>query len=354
MLHVWICAGAGGDLRTHGNEAALALAAAGSPRTKLLLGPYACHHRPYAPPATTAPPHPIMDLLTLRVVVAVAESGSISAGSTRVHLAVGAASARISALEASSGVRFFERSSRGVQLTPAGHMLVQRARELLADADRLSVDLRDCSLGLQGHVRILANTSAILEILPARLQALARSHPLIKVDVEERPSPGIPLALLEGRADLGIVDIAHPLLGLTFRDLMTDTLVLVVPRGHRLAERASVSLNDTLDEDYVCPGDGTALTTRLVAAASLIGLPVKIRMQMRSFDAVCRMVAGELGVSVLPVEAITPQLAHLPILAVPLSDSWARRTHRLALREGVAPSAAVRSIVDALLQAKAG
>ncbi|MGZ5271196.1 MAG: helix-turn-helix domain-containing protein, partial [Ramlibacter sp.] len=67
-----------------------------------------------------------LDLLTLRVVLAVAESGSISAGSERLHLAVAAASARISALEASLGVRIFERSPRGVALTPAGRMLVQR------------------------------------------------------------------------------------------------------------------------------------------------------------------------------------------------------------------------------------
>jgi DNA-binding transcriptional LysR family regulator len=112
-------------------------------------------------------PIPI-DLVTLRLLVAVSDSGSISAGSERVSLALGAASARISSLEAATGVRIFERSSRGVQLTPTGHMLVQRSRELLADADRLMVDLRDYSTGLQGHVRILANASSILEILPRR------------------------------------------------------------------------------------------------------------------------------------------------------------------------------------------
>jgi len=111
-----------------------------------------------------------LDLLTLRVVIAVAESGSISAGSDRLQLAVAAASARISSMEAALGIRIFERSSRGVELTSAGRMLVQRGRELLADADRLATDLRDWSLGLAGHVRVLANASALLQVLPQRLE----------------------------------------------------------------------------------------------------------------------------------------------------------------------------------------
>ncbi|MEO7941142.1 MAG: LysR family transcriptional regulator [Burkholderiaceae bacterium] len=293
--------------------------------------------------------HLPMDLITLRLVVAVADCGSISAGSDRVRLALGAASARISSLEAATGVRIFERSSRGVLLTPTGHMLVQRSRELLADADRLAVDLRDYSQGFQGHVRVLSNASAILEMLPERLTQFARSHPHIRVDVEERPSPEIPLALLDGRADLGIVDIAHPLTGLEFQDLGRDTLVLVVPAGSALANLPAIALQDALTEDFICLTDGNALTTRLTAAAARIGQPIRMRMQMRSFDGICRMVAGGLGVGVLPIEALGPQLATLPIKAIALSDEWATRRLRLALREGVLPSAATRHLMKSLL-----
>lgn len=298
--------------------------------------------------------HTPMDLVTLRLLVAVADCGSISAGSDRVQLALGAASTRISALESATGVRIFERSSRGVQLTPTGHMLVQRSRELLADAQRLTMDLHDYSQGLQGHVRVLANASSILELLPDRLMQFSRSHPHIRVDVEERPSPEIPLALLDGRADLGIVDIAHPLMGLQFQDLGRDTLVLIVPERSPLATRSEVALQEALTEDFICLTDGNALTTRLTAAAAQIGQPVRMRMQMRSFDAICRMVAGGLGVGVLPIEALAPQLAALPIKAVPLSDPWARRSLRLALREGLPPSAATQHLMNVLLAAVLG
>ncbi len=292
--------------------------------------------------------NPPLDLVTLRVIVAVADGGSISAGSDRVGLALGATSARISALEASLGIRIFERSSRGVRLTPTGHMLVQRGRELLADADRLTLDLHEHSMGLQGHVRMLANASAIFEFLPERLEGFMRSHPLIRIDLEERSSPEIPLSLLEGRADLGIVDLAHPLQGLQFQDLYSDQLVLIVPKSHRLARAAQAALHELLDEDFICLTDGNAISGRLMSAAAVLGQTLKVRMQMRSFDAVCRMVAVGLGVGVLPLEAVAPQLAFLPLTAVPLSDPWAVRTHRLATREGVKPSAAAHSLIQAL------
>ena len=292
-------------------------------------------------------PEPI-DLTTLRVIVNAADAGSLSAAGERMGLAVAAASARVSQLEESLGFRVFERSPRGVQLTPAGHMLVQRSRELLADAQRLSLDLHDYSRGLQGQVRMLANASAMLEVLPARLERFVRAHPAIRLELEERSSPEIPLAVLEGRADLGVVDIAHAPQGIRFDAFFSDTLVLVVPAGHRFAKVRRAALAQALDEAFITLADGTALSNRLVAAAAEAGRPIRIRMQMRSFDAVCRMIAGGLGVGVLPLEAIAPQLAHLPLAAVPLADGWARRTHHLATRADGTLSPAARTLLQAL------
>lgn len=289
-----------------------------------------------------------LDLLTLRVVIAVAESGSISAGSERLQLAVAAASARISALETSLGIRIFERSPRGVELTPAGSMLVQRGRELLDGADRLSTDLRGWSLGLAGHVRMLANASAVLQDLPQRLEAFLRAHPRIHVDIEERMSPEILAALREGRADIGVVDIAAPARGLDFLPFFQDDLTLVLPTGHPLAGQRSLRLAQLVAEPFIVLAGSNAVTYRLFNAAAALGESIKVRMQMRSFDAASRMVAAGLGVAVLPAQAIQPQLAHLPIRSVPLAEDWARRTHYLALRTGADASAAARTLAEAL------
>jgi len=289
-----------------------------------------------------------VDLLTLRIVVAVVDSGSISAGSQRADLALGAASARIAALEQALGVSLFERSPRGVRTTPAGHVLAQRARELLADADRLAVDLQDLAQGLAGRVRVLANASAILEWLPPRLAAFGHAHPRIRVELEERGSPEIVLAVLDGQADLGLVDIAHPLQGLRLTDVFADQLVLIAPRGHALAAAPAVAFADVLAEDLVGLYDGNAISGRLAGAARALGRPLRTRLQLRSFDAVCRMVAAGLGVGVLPLQAIAPQLQALPLAAVPLYDDWARRVHRLVQREDVPLPPAAQLLAQAL------
>lgn len=289
------------------------------------------------------------DLLSLRVVIAVAESGSISAGSERVQLAVAAASARISSLEAALGIRIFERSPRGVELTSAGRVLVQRGRALLADADGLATGLHDLSQGLAGQVRMLANASALLEVLPARLAAFTRSHPGIRVDVEERISPEIAQALLQGRTDVGVVDARTLSAGLEFLPFFRDRLVLVVPHGHPLGGAGPLQLADLLDQNFIVVAGPNAVSTRLFNAATALRQSIKVRLQMRSFDAATRLVAAGLGVAVLPLQAIAPQLQHLPLQAVPLAEDWAERTHYLALRTGSDAPAATRTLVQALL-----
>ncbi len=219
-----------------------------------------------------------IDLATLRVVVAAADLGSISAASDHLQLAVAAASTRITALEASLGFRIFERSPRGVQLTPAGQMLVQRSRTLLIDADRFASDLQGYGDGLQGHVRVLANTSALLEALPQRLESFLRTHPQIQVDIEERASPEIPIPLLEGRADFGVVDLPVAPAGLAFTPFFTDTLVLLTPARHRLAARRRLALADALDEPFITLTDGTALSNRLMACAAQAGRALHVRL----------------------------------------------------------------------------
>lgn len=293
-----------------------------------------------------------IDLLTLRVIISAADCGSISSACNHLGLSVAAASTRISLLEDALGFRIFDRSPRGVHPTQAGHMLLERSRALLSDADQLAADLQDYSRGLKGHVRVLANASALMEILPALIERFTRDYPLIQVEVEERGSPEIPLALLEGRVDVGILDLPVAPPGLHFTDFFNDTLVLLVPRGHRLAGRPDVALRDALEEPFIGLANSTALSLRLQGSASAEGQKLKVRMRMRSFDAQTRMIAAGLGVGVLPLEAIAPQLAQLPLVAIPLTNSWSRRTHRIAVRNDPVPSPATQTFIDALLAAR--
>eukprot|EP01136_Pigoraptor_vietnamica_P031896 Opistho-1_new@93066 len=145
-----------------------------------------------------------LDLVSLSLFNLVVRSGSISKGAELALLAVGAASKRITDLEAAVGARLLERHSRGVTLTVAGQALHRHAQRILSDVDQLAADLSDYASGLVGVVRLWANTSAVTQFLPQDLAGFAEANPGIRIELEEENSSETVLAVLDGRADLGI------------------------------------------------------------------------------------------------------------------------------------------------------
>ncbi len=141
-------------------------------------------------------------------------------------------------------------------------------------------------------------------------------------------------ALLEGVADIGVFADAVDPRGLECHFFRHDELVLVLPAGHRLAGRGPVSLVDALDEDWITLSDGAALLQRLQEAAMAARRPLRVRMQVRSFDTVCHLVASELGIAVLPRHAAMPLVRSMDLRWRPLSDPWASRNLVAAVRPG--------------------
>ena len=128
------------------------------------------------------------DLVTLNLVLAIAESGNITRAAEREHLALAAASKRLKDLETRLGVQLFERRARGVEPTEAGRALVRHIRSLNASLHALESEVVEFSRGIKGHLRVVANASAIAEHLPADLAAFATAHPGLRVSLEELTS----------------------------------------------------------------------------------------------------------------------------------------------------------------------
>lgn len=284
------------------------------------------------------------DLKSFRLFVAVAESGSISGGAGQVRLALGAASKRIAEVESRAGVALFKRHARGVSLTAAGHAFLGHARSVLLALDRLDAELEEYQHGVKGHVRLAANASAIAERLPADLGAFLAAHPELKLDLEERSSLEVVRAVSLGLADLGVFEAGTPAHGLECFEYCTDRLVAVAARGHPLARRKNakggVQIAEVLAHDQVMLGEGTALSRSLVAAAADCGLPLRLRMRVHSFDAMCRMIEEGIGVGILPESAIAPQLKAMRIAKVALDAPWAKRRHLVGVRRTALPVAA--------------
>ena len=289
-----------------------------------------------------------IDLVSLSLFNLIARTGSISQGAELAMLAIGAASKRIADLEVAFGVKLLERHSRGVKLTPAGEVLHRHVQGILGHVDLMSADLSDHANGLIGVVRLWANTSAVTQFLPADLAQFAQSQPGIRIELNEADSHEVVLAILDGRADVGIFADRTPSFGVQTTHYRSDKLVLVVPQGHPLAKRKKVAFAQTVDYDFVSLTQATSLAKRLESESVAVGKPLRIRIHVRSFDAMCQMVATGLGIAVLPETAVQPMVRALGLRQIELTDAWVHRDLLIGARDLSALSRPVRGLLDHL------
>src|SRR3974377_858666 len=183
------------------------------------------------------------DLVDLALFRHVVEAGSITHGAERAHLALAAASTRIRNMEEALGGAPPVRRRPGVTPTQAGRTLLQHARSILRQSERLREDLGAYAGGLAGQIRVLSNTNALTEFLPAALSSFLAAHPNVSVDLEERLSDEIVGLIAEGVADLGIVAATVDASALSTYPFRKDRFVLVVARDHPLATRSKAALS---------------------------------------------------------------------------------------------------------------
>jgi len=272
------------------------------------------------------------DLSDLRLFLSVVEAGSITRGAERLHLAVAAASTRIRNMEATLGTPLLHRERQGVQPTPAGRTLVHHARLLLQQAERMHGDLTQYAEGIKGQVRLLSNTNALTEFLPEPLSDFLASHPQVNIDLEERLSDEIVAAIADGTADIGIVAATVEVAGLETMPFRTDRFVLVVAPKHPLAAVERIPFAEVLDFDFVGLDRTSALQRFLSEKAERIGRRLRLRVQLRSFDAVCRLVECDVGIGVVPATTAERHARTMSLRRIELTDGWAVRNLTICIR----------------------
>ena len=288
------------------------------------------------------------DLSDLRLFRHVVEAGSITAGAARAHLALAAASTRIRNMEEALGAALLVRGRQGVTPTQAGRTLLQHARLILQHAERLREDLSAYAGGLAGQIRMLSNTNALTEFLPEALSSFLAAHRNVSVDLEERLSDEIVGMVAEGVADLGIVAGTVDVSALETYPFRKDRFVLVVARDHPLAGRSQVAFAEVLDHDFVGLDRASALQRFLAAKAAPTGRPLRLRVQLRSFDAVCRLVECGVGIGIVPETTARRVARTMAISAVELSDAWALRELTICIRSFAELPPYARQLVEHL------
>jgi DNA-binding transcriptional LysR family regulator len=287
------------------------------------------------------------DLVSVRLAVACAQTGSLTAAARDSHLALAAASRRIRELEDALGDALFERHPRGLLPTAAGRVFVKHGLTLLQTMEQLGGELVDLRRGIARHIRLCASSAAISQFLPPLLARYGELHPQVHIDLEEQVSEAVAATLREGRADVAVFVEGPDTTGLDTRLFREDELVLILPAGHTLTGKTPLAFVDALDEEWISLTTGAAMLQKQQQAALAANRPLKLRMQVRSFDAVCHMVASGLGVAILPKAATLPMVKSMKLSWRPLADTWARRRLLTATTTGQ-PDAGIASLVDFL------
>lgn len=289
------------------------------------------------------------DLADLRLFIHIAESPSLTQGARRAHLSPAAASARIKALEGQLDSRLLYRDSRGVELTPAGLKLLQHARLIMRQVDYLKSEFTEYGTDSAGHIRIFANTTAVTEFLPEVLAGFLAERPGVTVDLQERLSRDIVRGVLDGSTDMGIIAGPVRAEGLQVLHFSTDRLLLAVPIGHPLAGEAQVTLRQTLAYQHIGLHEGSTLLTFLRDQVEKLGGQLSLRIQVSSFEAVCRMIEAGVGIGIIPESAARRHSRTMQLALVTLDEPWAMRERSILVRELDALPGSVRALIATLV-----
>ena len=238
---------------------------------------------------------------------------------------------------------------------PAGHALFYHSQLVLAQMERLRGDLREHARGgVRGHIRLISNTHCAGRILAGCSCQLAciQAIPGVDIALEERLSYEIAPSVAPRHADIGVLVLADltGVEGLETYPFRIDRLVVVVPRGHALAGRRNIAFVDVLDEEFVGLVADSALAEHLAWQSARLGRSLKLRIQLRGLDAVCRLVGRSVGIAVVPETAAKRCRRTMAFSTLRLTDTWAVRQLTVCVRRLEALPPHARRLVQHLTE----
>jgi DNA-binding transcriptional LysR family regulator len=280
-----------------------------------------------------------LDIPALEIFVAAVEEKSLAKAAERENVVTSAASRRIAELERHLERTLLHRHGRGVEPTPAGVLLYQRAKAILRSVQLAEQAVDSYSADGQAKIRLAANPSTLLQFLPAPMARFLDGRHNVAVDLLEAHSYDIPRMVADGNVDIGIYHADRPAPGVSSFPFRRDRVGLVVPRGHPLAGRDALYLEEALDYDLLGYFPRHSLDQFLAYVGQTVSRPPKVKLQVSNFEARCRMIREGLGIGVVPEGIARGYLRDMELLLLPLKDAWAERHFYMCVRDagGVGP-----------------
>jgi len=291
-----------------------------------------------------------MDIPALEAFVAAVEEKSLSKAAERANLVTSAASKRVAELERHLQRTLLQRHGRGVEPTPAGTLLYQRAKAILRAVQLAESAVKVFSADGQAKIRLAANPSTILQFLPDRMGRFLSLRDYVSVDLLEAHSYDIPRLLIDGSVDIGIYHADHPAPGVTSLPFASDRVGLVVPIGHPLAGRGELFLEEALDYDLLGYFPRHSLDQFLAYIGQTVTRPPTVKLQVSNFETRCRMIREGLGIGIVPERIAANYLGGMGLVLLRLRDEWATRHFFVAVRDPDSLSPVVAELLQFLSQ----
>ena len=260
-----------------------------------------------------------MELRHLRYFRAVGEELHFGRAAERLHIAQPPLSQQIRQLEHELGVTLLARTTRSVELTPAGRTYLQRTVAILDAVDAAGDEARRIDAGVQGHLAIGCVGSATYSLLPQLVRALGESLPDVEVSVRgEMLAPEQIEALRTGAIDLALLRPPVDQDGIVSRTVRRDRLLVALPADHRLAGRTKLTVPDLRNEDFIVhAGHGRSVMNNLVATLCAdAGFSPRVRQEASETSTLITLVAAGLGLAIVPAPTAALDIAgvrYLPL-----------------------------------------
>lgn len=265
-----------------------------------------------------------MDTRHLRYFVAVAEERHFGRAAERLHMAQPPLSQQIKQFEDQLGTKLFIRTTRRVELTAAGQMLLTRARALLQEHDQLARDVRTVGNGASGVLRLGSTGTATYRVMPQLIELTSEHMPGLQLNVQgEMLTPEMEEALAEGRLDVAILRPPLHNVDIEYSLLEKDLLSVALPADHPLAERSVIDLHELRDEKFICYPQFSAVNTISMAACRAAGFVPNTAQVARETSTLLTFVAAGIGIGLIPTTVFLPhsdQIVFLPLRDAPAID----------------------------------
>lgn len=289
------------------------------------------------------------DTTTIRLMLAIAEEGSISRAADRLSLAVAAASRRVTDLEDQLGAKLFKRVPHGVEITESGAKLLQYVRQIDNLIDRLEGDAQALNQGLDGRIIIGAPKAVVIQFLAREIADIQRKYPGISLKIVEENSKIVQQLLRDKVIDVGIYEKKSGFLDLAKSPYKVDRLVLVYNRPHFQFPDGPVGIDDILDLPIVSLGKGSAVLTAVQRAYRSRGRLFPNNFTVSGFDTMLAMVRHGLGVGLMPPDVLRSFHPEESLASAELDGDWHQRSYVLSCVEGHAQEQTLRNVVAELL-----